>query len=492
MAFWGLIAALGAPGWGFWILPWVAFIIPLRWAAQQEKEGIVFQGGFWLGAAYGGLYCLWFFDLHPLTWLGFSEWGSWLITLAGWLLLAVENGLLLGALLLLYRRLPGPRWRLTLFPLLWVLGFALLNITPLALPWTLLETTQIALPALRWLSGWVSGSGLTVLLILHNAFWAERARPHADRSPLIKRVSAWGRYIIFPLIIAGLGLLPLLSHPKQGRWPIPVVIVQAELPIEVIRSASPSPALIEAAYLDPLRRIRPAPGTLAAYPEEGAVPGEVSQQFPESNPFLRQLWEIARFKRIYVSVGVSLLDEITGRRYNALALLSPDGRAQFYRKRRLVPFGETTPYGLGPRLSALLNAWDIDYSASFTEGADSPLLRAGSSRLGVLVCFELIDSLPFGNGYAWQYKRQGATLLLNASNLGWFHQNPWLEAQFLAIARLRAAETRLPLVLASNTGISAILSPMGDILVQSHPTPRQHDLRHPIPHKTRILLYNGK
>jgi apolipoprotein N-acyltransferase len=143
-------------------------------------------------------------------------------------------------------------------------------------------------------------------------------------------------------------------------------------------------------------------------------------------------------------------------------------------------------------LGALLGAWNVGYSASFSEGTDSRLLRAGAARLGALVCFELIDSWPFGHGYAWQYKRQGASLLVNASNLGWFHQNPWLEAQFLAMARLRAAETRLPLVLASNTGISAILSPGGDVLARSEPASMRRDSERSFPHKTRILFYNGQ
>jgi apolipoprotein N-acyltransferase len=84
-----------------------------------------------------------------------------------------------------------------------------------------------------------------------------------------------------------------------------------------------------------------------------------------------------------------------------------------------------------------------------------------------------------------QYKQQGADLLINSSNLGWFHQNPLLEAQFLAIGQLRAAETHLPLVISSNTGISAIISNQGELLQQTHPNGQKQA-------KSQIIFYNGK
>jgi apolipoprotein N-acyltransferase len=68
-------------------------------------------------------------------------------------------------------------------------------------------------------------------------------------------------------------------------------------------------------------------------------------------------------------------------------------------------------------------------------------------------------------------------LIVNASNLGWFHDNPQLARQFLAIQQQYAAEFRLPVVLATNSGLSAIVSSNGTILKQS-PSQAPHVIRY--------------
>lgn len=415
------------------------------------------------------MYCLWFFDLHPLAWLGFSDIGSHLVTLAGWLLIATEGGLIAGILMLLYRHLPAGWSRVVLFPILWVFGFALLNCTPMALPWAYLEYTQASLWPIRWLAGWISGSGIAALMVLHNTLWAEQFRTRNLRDSSARQSAAqWLPVALIPLLISGLQAVPP-PHPKPSSWPIPIAIVQANLPIEVIRSGQLNPRIIEPAYLQPIRKFNLPAGSLLVYPEEGVVPGWTPVDQPYQNPMMLRLALLAREKQIYIAVGISSVDA-QDRRFNSIALISPDTpNIQYYHKRRLVPFGEVTPYGLGNALTNLLASLNVDYSTPYNAGLESPLLHAGHAGIGGLICFELIDSAPIIGGYAEQYRKQGANLLINSSNLGWFHENPLLESQFLAIAQLRAAETHLPLVVSSNTGISAILSPQGDILRRTIP-----------------------
>ena len=67
--------------------------------------------------------------------------------------------------------------------------------------------------------------------------------------------------------------------------------------------------------------------------------------------------------------------------------------------------------------------------------------------------------------------RHGANILVNVSNLGWFHQAS-LNRQMLAAAVLRAVENGRFMVLATNTGISAVIDPAGVITSVSYPGKR--------------------
>jgi apolipoprotein N-acyltransferase len=479
MAIYGALLGLSAPGYHLGWLAWLALIPALLWAYRCPVLKKRILGGFLFGFCFQALYCLWFFDLHPLTWLGFDEISSRLVTLAGWLLINTEGGLLtalfFGACHLKY---PLP-FRLFGFPILWLALFTLLHATPMALPWGLLEYTQATFWPLRWLAGYIGGNGITVLLLLHNVSWAEFFLSKPQQT--LWKALPWAiSCLIIPL---GLAIMP--PEPKPNKpYPIPVAIVQADLPIELIRSGQLSAKEIEPAYLQPIRNTLLPAGTLVLLPEEGVVPDLVALYAPERNPLFLALEKLAQQKKIYIAVGISSLSS-SRQLFNSIALIPPtaDQPVRFYHKRRLVPFGEYTPYDFGTSLTELLNQFQVDYSAPYSAGAAEAPLSAGLQKLGGLVCFELIDSV-----YAKRYQQQKASLLINLSNLGWFHQNPLLEAQFLAIGQLRAAETRTPLAIASNTGISAILSDSGAVLKQTIPSKRvKNSQKQP---KSQIIFYN--
>jgi apolipoprotein N-acyltransferase len=76
----------------------------------------------------------------------------------------------------------------------------------------------------------------------------------------------------------------------------------------------------------------------------------------------------------------------------------------------------------------------------------------------VLICYEGI--LPEA-GRA--YKSNGAALLVNITNDAWFGKTS-APYQHLSMSVFRAVETRLYLVRAANTGVSAIVDPCGEII----------------------------
>jgi apolipoprotein N-acyltransferase len=143
-----------------------------------------------------------------------------------------------------------------------------------------------------------------------------------------------------------------------------------------------------------------------------------------------------------------------GGAYNSAIMVNEAGRlvAQ-YDKIRLLPFGEYVPL---PRWFP--PAWLISgIVGDFTPGANYTLLPIGETRAGVFICFE--SAFP---SIARTFTDAGADVLINISNDGYLGQTPVLR-QHLANAVFRAVENRRDVLRVTNTGISARISPRGEV-----------------------------
>ncbi|HET6724989.1 MAG TPA: apolipoprotein N-acyltransferase [Gammaproteobacteria bacterium] len=139
--------------------------------------------------------------------------------------------------------------------------------------------------------------------------------------------------------------------------------------------------------------------------------------------------------------------------YNAVVALNGK-QPQFYFKEHLVPFGEYFP---GPQwFRNWLKAMGLPYT-SFTAGSSSQTpLDLGGFRAAVAICYEdafgdqLMRMLPQAN------------LMINVSDDAWFGDSIALP-QHLQIARMRALEAGRVMLRATNTGITAIIGPHGQV-----------------------------
>jgi apolipoprotein N-acyltransferase len=123
---------------------------------------------------------------------------------------------------------------------------------------------------------------------------------------------------------------------------------------------------------------------------------------------------------------------------------------QLYRKRHLVPFGETIP--LEPVLGFVIRKMLAIPLASQSAGEfDQPPLSIAGQKVAVNICYE--DAF----GADIRPQAAGATLLVNVTNDAWYGRSLAAE-QHNQIAAMRALETGRPLLRATNTGITSAIA----------------------------------
>ncbi len=152
-----------------------------------------------------------------------------------------------------------------------------------------------------------------------------------------------------------------------------------------------------------------------------------------------------------------------GTRYfnSAVVLAGAADPVAIYDKHHLVPFGEYIPLGdLAAR--AGIGAFAARFGFGFTPGPGPQVVSVGG-RIGSvlpLICYEAI--FP-AHARAPADGAERPALLVQLTNDAWFGTaaGPW---QHLAQARVRAIEQRLPLARSANTGVSALIDPMGRVV----------------------------
>jgi apolipoprotein N-acyltransferase len=140
-----------------------------------------------------------------------------------------------------------------------------------------------------------------------------------------------------------------------------------------------------------------------------------------------------------------------GHIHNGALALGEDAPQQ-YHKQHLVPFGEYSP----PLFHWFYDLVNIPMADQTRGAPDQPPITVGSHKIAINICYEdvfgeeIIRALP------------EATLLLNISNLAWYGDS-FAQPQHLQIARVRALETGRTMLRSTNTGMTAVVRPDGEV-----------------------------
>ena len=197
-------------------------------------------------------------------------------------------------------------------------------------------------------------------------------------------------------------------------------------------------------------------------------------------------------------------DEPIIRAYNSIYAIDHDGSiVSVYDKVHLVPFGEYLPF------QDLLERLGLVQLTKVRGGFIAGDRRRNQHVPGApsflpLVCYEIIfpgDAVPRSERAGWLYDHLGRYVdwpfvagsgerpgwLLNLTNDGWFGASAGPYQHFQQ-ARVRAIEEGLPLVRAANTGISAVVDPLGRVIA-SLPLGTEGVLDAPLPQAISPTTY---
>ncbi len=155
--------------------------------------------------------------------------------------------------------------------------------------------------------------------------------------------------------------------------------------------------------------------------------------------------------------------------YNSAGIFNP-GRSEIntHHKSRLTPFGEYMPFSDDVPLIQSWLKWGVGISGwNKGEGATVlALLENGKQndtlvKIGPVICIESIYP-----NYVAEYSRKGAELLAVITNDAWY-DGTFGPEQHYCISRLRAVETRTPIVRCGNSGISGLIDACGRSVAQA-------------------------
>jgi apolipoprotein N-acyltransferase len=145
------------------------------------------------------------------------------------------------------------------------------------------------------------------------------------------------------------------------------------------------------------------------------------------------------------------------RAYNSIYVIGSDGSIlDKYDKTHLVPFGEYLPFENFLEKLGLQNL--TKQAGGFTPGDHRHLITVPGAPVALpLICYEVVFPgavAPPGDRAGW---------IVNVTNDGWFGISTGPYEHFQQ-SRVQAIEEGLPLVRAANTGVSAVIDPLGRVV----------------------------
>jgi apolipoprotein N-acyltransferase len=355
-------------------------------------------------------------------------------------------------------------WPIILFgPVLWVaIEYFRSNLSFLSMPWGLLGHSQFDRLAIIQISSITSVYGISFLIVIVNCALAQFVLWVINRYNKII-FKCHSSKIVFISAIIGLSALVIVyffgnyqvkkvSKNKNGI--LTASLIQGNIPQEEkwdpkFRSkilARYRKLTLEASQENP---------DLIIWPES-ATPGYLENK--------QTIYQIV--KNLSHKIGIPILlgsashakikrgEKKIKKLKNGAFLMDSNGRivAKYY-KMKLLPFAEYLP--LEGRLP--WPRWLVPQRGYFIPGKKFSVFKHPKGRFGVVICWENL----FPNLFR-KFVTEGSQFMVNLTNEAWFGKTV-ASKQIISMSVFRAVENRVSLLRVANTGISALIDPLGRI-----------------------------
>lgn len=458
----GLLMGVSWPTGGFTPLLFVGFV-PLLWLFDTTKSE-------------NKTNFFWRFYLGFLIWNITTTWWLWNATVFGMFFAILVNSLLMTLVIMLWRRVDlklGKKAGLIFLPFTWITLEKIHLIWDFSWPWLNLGNGFASQPNwVQWYQYTGSFGGTLWIWIVNIAIYSAIKSYQLQKNHMVFLKPIFG--IAIPLTLS---LLILYRFEKEENHLLSVTLVQPNIDPYNEKYLLTHQEL----YSNLIDQITPEliqkPNLIVTpetYFSEGA--GEHLERFEQSRLY-QNLLQFATKNDIQFLHGIQFYNTYNEKTktetanklengfwadfYNSAFLTDTTG-VHVYHKSKLVVGVETLPYRkiVEPILgNAMLDLGGTIYTRA-TQKEREAFALYGGVKVGPVICYESV----YGE-FVTEYVRAGATVLVIMTNDAWWGNTPG-HRQHLAYARLRAIETRRPIVRSANTGISAFITPTGEITSQ--------------------------
>ncbi|MFA6024875.1 MAG: apolipoprotein N-acyltransferase [Ignavibacteriaceae bacterium] len=429
------------------------------------------------------------FSLFTVYWVGgFTVGKDYYLMISGFVLLFFNPLLFLIASTLFYFALKvfSRKVAMLLFPFFWVCYEYCYSLTDFQFPWLTLGNSQSKFLFFIQLADIVGVYGLSLIILFSNLFFFISYRHYLKRSNYRIPLTIALLLVILPIIY---GVIKVNSF-KESEKKIHVGLIQPDLdPYEKWSGGNLNE--ITGMYLSLSREAVAKKAELVIWPETALPVYLLSGQYIENLDSIRNFVSASKVSLLtgmphFISylknektpsdAKYSQAGDFYYTNYNAILLFTPESfKIQSYKKMKLVPFGEHTPFAdqlpfLGDLIKwgVGIGGWNIgkdtvnfkleisppkvDYASGETQSTNNQEL---TTNINAVVCYESI----FPELIA-AFAQRGSEMIAVVTNDSWYG-NTSGPYQHKEISVLRAVENRRSVVRAANGGISCIINPIG-------------------------------